>query len=97
VREAWPSPATGTDVVEGELGPDESLRLVAETDGLVVFGDGIEADRLIVAWGQAIEVRLARRSLRLVRTPQPEASDLARRSASHAATRIPSQIGVSST
>jgi hypothetical protein len=65
VREAWPSPATGTTLAEGELGSDEALRLVAETDGLVVFGDGIESDRLTLSWGQEIIVRLAGRSLRL--------------------------------
>jgi hypothetical protein len=66
VREAWPSPATRTALVEGDLERPCSLRLVAETDGLVVFGDGIESDRLTLAWGQEVEVRPARRVLRLV-------------------------------
>ena len=65
VREAWPSPATGTTLVEGELGPGDELRVVAETDGLVAFGDGIESDRLTLGWGQEARLHLARTHLRL--------------------------------
>ena len=65
VREAWPSPATGTKLVEGELGPDDELRVVAETDGLVAFGDGIESDRLTLAWGQEARLHVADGRLRL--------------------------------
>jgi hypothetical protein len=67
VREAWPSPATGTSLVEGELAAAAALRIVAETDGLVVFGDGIETDRLTLAWGQEVAISLAARTLRLAR------------------------------
>lgn len=63
VREAWPSPATGTELTEGAGG----LALTAETDGLVAFGDGIERDRLTLSWGQTATVTHSARTLRLVR------------------------------
>lgn len=65
VREAWPSPATGTALTEGMLGPDQSLQVVAESD-LVVFGDGIESDAVSLGWGQGVTVSIAGRPLRLV-------------------------------
>src|SRR5690606_8273964 len=37
VREAWPSPATGTSQVSGELGRGQGLRLTVESDRIVVF------------------------------------------------------------
>lgn len=65
VREAWPSPFTATTQTQGRLGPGESLRLVAEGE-LVVFGDGLEADRLLLSWGQQVEIRTAAQHLALV-------------------------------
>lgn len=66
VREAWPSPATGNEVTEGLVGVDASLVVTVESDALVCFGDGIEADALSVSFGQRLTVGLAPRRLRLV-------------------------------
>jgi NAD kinase len=68
VREPWPSAATGTGLTEGVLSGAEILTVTSELgDGSVLFGDGIEADRLHVDWGQRIEVGVAERSLQLIR------------------------------
>lgn len=66
VREAWPSPVTGTRLVRGRLG-DEPLTLTSEmNDGGVLFGDGIEDDRLSWGWGARVAIGVARQTLRLV-------------------------------
>jgi NAD kinase len=67
VREAWPSPATGIDQTEGLLAQDEVLTITAESDGLVVFGDGIESDHLTLSWSQQLTVGVAPTVLHLVR------------------------------
>ena len=59
--------ATGTSRTEGSVGPGEALEVTAESDQLVLFGDGIETDTLPLAWGQTARLRLASRSLRLLR------------------------------
>ncbi|GAA1408456.1 hypothetical protein [Oerskovia paurometabola] len=66
VREAWPSPATGADLTEGMLDAGGELRLTVESDQLVVFGDGVESDRLVATWGQEVTVRVGENRLRLV-------------------------------
>jgi hypothetical protein len=64
VREAWPSAATGTTLTAGLV---DRLAVVCELgEGGVVFGDGIEADRVAVDWGQRIEIAIAPGTLRLV-------------------------------
>jgi len=67
VREAWPSLATATECTEGELLSGQSLALTVTSDELVLFGDGIEADSIGLSWGQTVHVRLADRTLALVR------------------------------
>jgi NAD kinase len=66
VREAWPSPITGAALTEGVLDSGETLRITVGSDQLVVFGDGMEDDRLIASWGQEVTVQLGERPLRLV-------------------------------
>ena len=66
VREAWPSAATGADVTEGRIGPGGAVTIVAESDELVCFGDGIERDALRIGWGQKLTIAAARQTLDLV-------------------------------
>jgi NAD kinase len=68
VREPFPSVATGTKVDGAVVGPRDALEIVSEMDdGGVVFGDGIEDDRLDFAWGTVLRVEISETRLRLVR------------------------------
>ena len=66
VREAWPSPVTGTTLSGGSLAAGERLRLTVESERLVAFGDGMEADALDLTWGQTVTVGIGERRLRLL-------------------------------
>jgi len=66
VRAAWPSPATGTELTEGCLEGQAGLSINVESDQLVVFGDGIEADFVVASWGQSVRIHEAEVKLRLV-------------------------------
>ena len=66
VREAWPSPMTTTSLTAGLIAAGASLQLVVESNELVVFGDGQEADRLTATWGQGVVLRVSERTLSLV-------------------------------
>jgi len=66
VREAWPSPASGTALTEGVLAELQELRIMSQGENLVAFGDGLESDRVSIAWGQSVDVRVATRRLNLV-------------------------------
>ncbi|MCL7424542.1 hypothetical protein ACFVOK_30445 [Streptomyces sp. NPDC057798] len=65
VREAWPSPATGTSLVAGELAGPARLTLTVESERLVAFGDGMETDALELTWGQSVRIGVCRERLRL--------------------------------
>ncbi|MFF4353954.1 hypothetical protein [Streptomyces sp. NPDC001530] len=66
VREAWPSPATGTSLVSGQLTASARLSLTVESDRLIAFGDGMEGDAVELVWGQTVRVGVAGVRLRLV-------------------------------
>lgn len=66
VREAWPSVATGVELTQGLLGPGDELAVVSEMEEGVLFGDGIEEDRVEFGWGRPARLGISRRRLRLV-------------------------------
>ena len=73
VREAFPSVSSGTRLTEGLIGPDEIVEVTSEmNDGGVIFGDGIEGDRIDFSWGRRVRIGLADRCLRLAKgTEEP--------------------------
>lgn len=66
VRECFPSVTTGTEIDAGHVGPDMSLRLTSHmNEGGVIFGDGIEGDRIAFHWGMRAEISIAEQGLNL--------------------------------
>jgi len=66
VREAWASVATGASLVGGTIAAGEVLQVTSEmNDGGTVFGDGIETDRLELAYGQIVEVAASATRMKL--------------------------------
>ncbi len=96
VREAFPSRATATDLVEGNITEEHELVITSRMNsGGVIFGDGIEDDALTFDWGQVATIGVAPKSLQLVcttvahtgRAPGRERADLPRRHAAPATPR----------
>ncbi|MBI1850670.1 MAG: NAD(+)/NADH kinase [Planctomycetes bacterium] len=67
VREAWPSINTQTSLTEGLLAEGTVLEITSEMDDDgVIFGDGIEVDRLEFSWGRRVTLHTAATRLRLL-------------------------------
>lgn len=67
VREPFESIVSGVSLAAGRIGPGSVLRAVSEMDaGGVIFGDGIEADRIEFGYGMRAEVKVAEEKLRLL-------------------------------
>jgi NAD kinase len=67
VREPFPSVSTGTRIDGAIVERGDTLEVVSEMDdGGVVFGDGIEDDRLEFGWGTTLRVEVAAERLRVV-------------------------------
>ena len=67
VREAWPSINTGTELTDGRIRSGQQLAIISRMNaGGVIFGDGIEDDRLEFNWGRRVSLQLAETKLRLL-------------------------------
>jgi NAD kinase len=68
VREPWPSVNTGCDLDEGVVDASSHVEIVSRMNSEgVIFGDGIEADRLEFNWGRRATLKIAARRLKLLR------------------------------
>ncbi|MGH7870234.1 MAG: hypothetical protein ACREP9_21980, partial [Candidatus Dormibacteraceae bacterium] len=67
VREAWPSPFTGTALTEGLIPIGQNLKVTSEmNEGGVLFGDGLELDHLSFPWGAEATLGIAPKTLHLI-------------------------------
>jgi len=67
VREAWDSPFSGVSIQQGYVEPDAPLKVTSRMqEGGVIFGDGIESDRLEFAWGQTATFKVSGKTLNLM-------------------------------
>ena len=56
----------GTSITAGIINEGDNVEIICEQEnGAVVFGDGIEDDRIEPRWGQRLEVSVAERRLRI--------------------------------
>ena len=68
VRESFPSVGTGTSIQDGMIAQQERLSVVSQMNaGGVIFGDGIENDRIEFHWGMTANIEVADVCLQLVR------------------------------
>jgi NAD kinase len=65
VREAWPSPATGTEIVAGLVETEPVVVTSEMDDGGTIFADGIESDHLLFGWGRRVSIGVSPRQLLL--------------------------------
>lgn len=67
VREAWLSPATGTDINWGYIKKSDELIVTSEMEeGGVIFGDGMETDHIFFDYGRVATVTVSDNYLRLL-------------------------------
>jgi len=69
VREAFPGSGFATRTTFGRLGANDRLTITSEMNsGGVLFGDGIEEDRIEFLWGSTASITLSSKRLRLVKS-----------------------------
>jgi NAD kinase len=67
-RETFPSVGTGTSIQDGVIVENQRLTVVSQmNEGGVIFGDGIEDDRIDFHWGMTAAIEVADLRLHLVR------------------------------